>query len=1036
MKLTELAIKRPAFMAMVFSALAVMGAYSYFNMKVDFLPKMDWPIVFVTAVYPGAGPEEIETQIAKPVEEALSSISGLKSLKTYSGENYFFAALEFEMSEDVNNVLNETGRKINEIKRNLPNEMEEPQVSKVDVNAAPILRIAVQSNIDPMEFYEILKDDIKPKFEQTKGVAVVSLIGGKEREIRVEVDNDKLKSYNLSILQVSQMLFAENLDFPTGKIEQKEKSYIVRVAGKFTNIDDIRNIILVSNSLATVRLKDIATVIDTYKESYVLSRLNGKSSIGIIIQKASDANSIKTSDDVFKTIERLEKDYAYLGLKFTIAQDITIFTRESLGEVGRDMILAVFLVAVVLFFFLHSARNSFIVLLAIPTSLLSAMIFISAFGFTINVITLMAITLVIGILVDDSIVVLENIHRHLELGEDSVTSAIRGRSEIGLAAIAITSVDVVVFLPIAMLSGMLGKIFREFGLTIVVSTLFSLFISFTLTPLLASRLSKITQFAEDSVLLKFTKGFENVQISLRNKYKILLAWALDHRKTIIFFSGMVLILSMAMVPMGIVGTEFLPQGDRGEFALNIEMPLGTSIEKTNEVTLKIEESIRSMPEVEQCYSVVGRSEAAFNTSNDARISQLQIKLVSKNKRKASTQTVISKVLDRARVFPGVVPSASLIGFFGAADMIPIDVEVKGEDIKQLVSISERVRDIVTNTAGTRDIKSSWQDGNPEVKVNINRDKCAALSLTVSEVAITLRNAFEGDYKSKFRTGDREYDIRIILSKKNRENPEDVRRVTIVNRLGQVIQLSDIADISFGEGPTQVQRKDRSRIISITSNIDMTRPLGEVINELKKKITAENFPPEVTIDFAGEADDMDTMFADMILAITFAIVFIYMILVSLFESYLHPFTIMFSIPVALVGAFTAMALTGEALNILSMIGLLLSMGLVAKNSILLVDYTNTLRAKGKEMKEAILEAGPIRLRPIVMTTATMVFGMLPLALAGGMGGDFRRGMAIIVIGALLSSTLLTLVLVPVVYTIMESLRHKIPAFIKSLNPLKK
>jgi HAE1 family hydrophobic/amphiphilic exporter-1 len=1036
MKLTELAIKRPAFMAMVFSALAIMGAYSYLNMGVDFLPKMDWPIVFVSAIYPGAGPEEIETQIAKPVEEALSSISGLKSLKTYSGENYFFAALEFEMSEDVNNVLNETGRKINEMKRNLPTEMEEPQVSKVDVNAAPILRIAVQSNIDPMEFYEILKNDIKPKFEQTKGVAVVSLIGGKEREIRVEVDNDKLKSYNLSILQVSQVLFAENLDFPVGKIEQREKSYIVRVAGKFTNIDDIRNMILVSNSLATVRLKDIATVIDTYKESYVLSRLNGQSSIGIIIQKASDANSIKTSDGVFKTIEQLEKEYAYLGLKFTIAQDITTFTRESLSEVGRDMILAVLLVAVVLFFFLHSARNSFIVLLAIPTSLFSAMIFISAFGFTINVITLMAITLVIGILVDDSIVVLENIHRHLELGEDSVTAAVRGRSEIGLAAIAITLVDVVVFLPIAMLSGMVGKIFREFGLTIVVSTLFSLLISFTLTPLLASRLSKITQFTEDSILLKFSKGFENVQISLRNKYKILLGWALDHRKTVISFSILLLILSLAMIPMQIVGTEFLPSGDRGEFALNIEMPLGTSIEKTNEITQNIEEMIRSIPEVQQCYSVIGRTEGAFNNSNDARISQLQIKLVSKNKRKASTQNVISKVLDKARMFPGVLPSASLISFFGAADMIPFEIEIKGEDIKQLITISAKVSEIINNTAGTRDVKSSWQDGNPEVKVSINRDKCATLNLTVGEVASTLRNAFEGDYKSKFRTGDHEYDIRIILSKKNRENPEDVRRVTLVNRLGQVVQLGDIADVSFGEGPTQIQRKDRARIITIRSNLDMSRPLGEVVNDLNKKISLEKFPPEITVDMAGEAEDMDIMFADMILAIVFAIIFIYMILVSLFESYLHPFTIMFSIPVALVGAFTAMALTHESLNILSMIGLLLSMGLVAKNSILLVDYTNTLRAQGKEMKEAILEAGPIRLRPIVMTTATMVFGMLPLALAGGMGGDFRRGMAIIVIGALLSSTLLTLVLVPVVYTVVESLRYKIPALVKSMNPFKK
>ncbi len=1036
MKLTEVAIKRPAFMTMIFVALAVLGLYGYMNMGVDLLPKMDWPMVFVSTVYPGAGPEEVETQVAKPIEESLSSLAGLKSIRSYSGENVAFSVIEFEMSVDVNVALNDVERKINEIKNTLPDDVKDPQVTKIDLNTAPILRIAATSNLEPMEFYQLLKDKLKPKFEQTDGVAMVSLVGGKEREIRIEVDNDKLKSHNMSILQVTQILQAENLDFPTGKVEQKEKNYIVRVAGKLKDIEQIKNTILVSSENGTVRLKDVANVLDTYKESYSLSRLDGNGSIGLIIQKASDANSVKTSDAIRETLNELESQYKYINLHFTIAQDITTFTRDSLSEVGRDLGLAILLVAIVLFMFLHNIKNSLIVLLAIPTSLLSAFIMMNIFGFTINLITLMALTLVIGILVDDSIVVLENIHRHLELGENSVDAAIKGRGEIGLAAIAITLVDVVVFLPIAMLSGVVGKIFREFGLTVVVATLFSLFVSFTLTPLLASRWSKLVHFTKETLLVRFVKRFEAFQDRLSEQYKGLLAWALSHRKTVIFMSTGLLILSLMLVPFGLIGTEFMPQGDRGEFALNIEMPVGSSIESTNEVTAKIEGMIKTMPQVEQYYTVVGRSESSFGNADKANLSQIQIRLVPEEKRKESTQEIISDIVAKANTIPGIKPTASLIGIFGSADMTPIAIEIKGEELEKLIPVSEKVNEIVSKTAGTRDVRSSWEEGQPEVKVIINRDKCANFGLTLGEVATTLRNALEGDDNTKFKEGENEYDIRVILAKHNRQNPEDVSRVTIVNRMGKQVQLSDIANVYYGTGPTQIQRKDRSRVITIYANLDMTRPLGEIIEEMRGKITAANFPPEITVFFSGEAEDMANMFTDMMLAISFAILFIYMIMVSLFESYIHPFTIMFSLPVALVGALFALAMTGDTLNIFSMIGVLLSMGLVTKNAILLVDYTNTLRSRGKGMMEALLEAGPIRLRPIIMTTATMVFGMLPLALAGGSSGDTRRGMAVVVIGALISSTMLTLILVPVVYTIMDSYRERIPAFFRRLNPFKK
>lgn len=1022
MKLTEIAIKRPAFMTMIFSLLAVLGIYSYLNMGVDLLPRMDWPMVFVATVYPGAGPKEVETQVSKPIEEALSSLNGLKSVRTFSSENISFAWIEFNMSTDVNVALNDVERKVNEIRMLLPDDIKQPQVSKADINALPILRISATSDMHPQAFYQMIKDRVKPMLEQVEGVASINIVGGNQREIRIEVDNDKLKSYNLSISAVSQVLAAENLDFPTGQVDEKDKNFIVRVAGKFEDLDQVRDMIIAATPMGTIRLKDVANVIDTYKEDYTISRLNGVTSIGLIISKASDANSVKTAEMVRVKLDGIEKELSEFKLKFDIAQDVTEFTKNSVDDVMRDLGLAILMVAIVLFLFLHNLRNSLIIMLSIPTSLISAFIMMNLFGFTINIITLMALALVIGILVDDSIVVLENIHRHMERGEDKVTAAIKGRAEIGMAAIAITLVDVVVFLPIAMVSGIVGKIFREFGITIVVSTLFSLFVSFTLTPMLASRWSKVVHFTKKTLLSSFINWFEKNFKKLENTYRSVLEWSLDHRKTIIFVSTGLLIFSFSYIPAGLIGTEFMPQVDKGEFAINLEMPLGTNIEKTKEAVLKVEEIIKNTPEVVKYYTNAGMQENTFGSQDKSYYGQIQVKLIPKDKRRP-TQEVITDLLAKVKEVPGIKAQAQLIGIFGGADESPIYIEVKGSNLDSLIVASEMVLAVVEKTKGTRDIKSSWEEGQPEVKVIIDRTKCANNNLTLGEVAMTLRTALEGDISTKYKEGDIEYDMRVILSKSNRNNPEDVGSVIIQNRIGQQIKLSEVAQVFYGKGPSQIARKDRSRVINVTSNLDDTKPMGEVIDEIKKNVAALDLPGDAEVFYAGNAEDMANMFIDMLMAIMFAVLFVYMIMVSLFESYIHPFTIMFSLPVALVGALTGLMLADQNLNMFSMIGVLLSMGLVTKNAILLVDYANTLRKEGMSVKDALLTAGPVRLRPIVMTTATMIFGMLPLAMAMGSGGEMRKGLAIVVIGALLSSTLLTLVLVPVIYTMMERFRTK-------------
>jgi HAE1 family hydrophobic/amphiphilic exporter-1 len=1008
-------------MAMIFTALAVLGLYSYFSMGVDLLPKMEWPMVFVTTIYPGAGPKEVETEVSKPIEEALSSLNDIKYLRTYSSENVSFAFIQYNMSANVNNALSDVERKVNEMRDQLPKDCKMPQISKADINSLPIIRMAVTSNISDDKFYQFIKDNIKTRIEQVDGVASVQIVGGREREIRVEIDNDKLKAYNISITQVSQIINAENLDFPTGKVMEKDKNYIVRVAGKFADINSIRNVIITDSPNGKILLKDIANVYDTYKEDYSYSRFKDLSCIGLIITKASDANAVQTSDKVQARLKVLEDEYKANNLKFTIAQDITNFTRDSIRDVMRDLGLAILMVAIILLLFLHNFKNSLIVLLAIPTSLVSTFIMMNVLGFTLNLISLMALTMVIGILVDDSIVVLENIHRHLEKGEPSKEAAIKGRSEIGLAAIAITLVDVVVFLPIAMVSGIVGKIFREFGLTVVVATLFSLFVSFTLTPLLASRWSKVVHFTKETLFVRFINRFERLMTRITEGYRKLLTWALNNRWKVVITSLLLFIVSLALPALGLIGGEFMPETDRGEFAVNMDMPLGTSIEETNKATAKLEEYIKSMPEVEQYYTNVGRHEVSWGESNRSYYSQVQIKLKTRYQRRP-TETVIKDILAKAGSIPGLKATAQLIGIFGAADDSPIQIEVKCSDMDQLVPASDRVLSATEKVAGARDVRTSWEEGQPEIKVSIDRERAAQAGLTLGEIANSLRNALEGDVNSKYREGDTEYDLRILLSKENRNNPNDVSQITIQNHNGQLIRLTDVASIYFGKGPAQIARKDRSRVVTVTANLDNTRPLDAVMKDIHKGIEQLNLPKGVEINYSGSDEDMNNMMSDMGIAIMFAILFVYMIMVSLFESFIHPFTIMFSLPVALVGALFGLALTGLNLNAFSMIGVLLSMGLVTKNAILLVDYTNTLRSRGMGMKEALIEAGPIRLRPIIMTTATMIFGMLPLAIGIGSGGEFRRGIAVVVIGALTSSTLLTLVLVPVMYTFMERVRH--------------
>jgi hydrophobic/amphiphilic exporter-1 (mainly G- bacteria), HAE1 family len=1025
MKLTEIAIRRPAFITMVFVALAVLGIFGYSRMGVDLLPKMDWPYVSIVTVYPGAGPREVESLVSKPLEEAVSSVNKLDNVRSYSYEGVSVVLAQFTFSADVDEVTNDVQRVVEQARSKLPDDAKAPRVSKSDMNAFPILRVSVVGQYEPRELYQLVKDKFKAQLEQVDGVSAVTIVGGLEREIRIEVDNDKLRAYSLSILQVSQALARENLDFPTGKIDEPLNQYIVRLAGKFRSLDELRNMVVSATPAGVIHLRDIAVVRDSHKEDVTYSRLNGDNSIVLLIQKQSDANSVKTSERLRTEMHAIEQ--AQGGrVSFTVAQDITDFTRNSLREVRRDLGLAIMMVAVVLFLFLHSARNSLIVLLAIPTSLVTTFFFMWLLNYTLNLMSLMALALVIGILVDDSIVVLENIHRHLENGEEPVQAAVKGRSEIGLAAIAITLVDVVVFLPISLVGGVVGRIFSEFGITIVVSTLLSLFVSFTLTPMLASRWSRLIAHARTSWIGRFIATIERWQDKLGERYRNILAWALDHRISILAISGGLLLMSISLIPLGVIGTEFMTDSDRGEFAINIDMPLGTGLEKTDAAIKEVERIVTGIPEVERYLSTSGKQQSQWKNATQSNVGQVQVKLIDKRQRRRSTAAIMKAIKEQTEDIPGLATSFNTISMWGAANVAPVAVEVIGPNLDAVVAFAHTVSDILASTRGTVDVTTSWEEGKPEVKIEVDRDKVARMGLTLAEVGMAVRTALEGDVVTKYQEGDTEFDTRVVLDKQSRSRAADVGAITLLNHMGQPVQLRQVANILYGKGPSEIQRKDRERLVTVAANLNGEVPLGQVTAAVEKAINQNGIPEGVKVFYGGDSENMRDMFSDMTIALSLAILFVYIIMVSLFESYVHPFTIMFSLPVALVGGLAGLAITGATLNMFSMIGIIMLMGLVTKNAILLVDFTNTLRTRGFEMREALLEAGKTRLRPIIMTTATMVFGMMPLALALGAGSEMRQGMAVVIVGGLLSSTLLTLVLVPVIYTYVEGLRHRLPA----------
>jgi hydrophobe/amphiphile efflux-1 (HAE1) family protein len=1022
MNITELSIKRPSLIVVIFAILTFLGIISYFALNYELLPKYSQPVLVIVTSYPGASPGEVENSVTKKIEDAISSLEDIDNIQSTSAEGNSVVVIIFKSDADMDKALENATRKVSNIEYLLPKDVLPPIINNFSMDDIPIMRLGVTANLPSTEVYDLVKNKIKPMLSTINGISQVDLIGGEEREIRINIDNEKLIARSISILQVTQAIQTANMEFPTGKIKDQSQQVIIRLSGKFATLDDLRNLVITTDAGGSpVRLCDIAEIQDAKKETTSISRINGESSTGLLIYKQPDGNEVDISRNVRETVKKMEEIYKSQGLAFSIANDTSEFTLISANQVMKDLLLAICLVALVMLVFLHSLRNSFIVMIAIPASLVSVFTCMYIFDFSLNIISLIAMSLVIGILVDDSIVVLENIYRHMEMGKDRRKASLDGRNEINFTALSITLVDVVVFLPMAIITSMISGLLRQFALVVVVSTLLSLFVSFTITPLLASRMAKHEHYRKGSILDRIITWFENGLHSFIEYYSAILNWSLRHKILVLVSTTILFFASLSLVISGFIGSEFVSMGDRGEVIIQIEMAKNATIEHTNQATLKAEKYVLSRPEVTSVFTSVGASTSWFESGTTAYKSEMHIKMVEKEQRDlTSEQFAIEMKKELMRQFPGMKVRSTIVSLVGTSDMDPIQVVLSGPNLDTLTAWSEKVMTEMKKVPGTYEVKLSVETGNPEVEIRIDKDKMADLGLSTAMVGMTLQNAFSGNTDAKYRDGDQEYNINIMLDQFDRNSTNDISGLSFVNNRGQQIHLNQFAIIRPSSGTTILQRYNRMPSVTVQCQV-IGRPVGTVGEDVMKVVNKMHMPEEITIIPEGDMKYQTEAFGSLGIAFLASILFVYLIMVALYNSYMDPFVVLFSIPLAIIGALLALGLTMQSLTIFSILGMIMLVGLVGKNAILLVDFTNQMKAEGHSTRDALILAGKVRMRPILMTTFSMIFGMMPIALASGAGSEWKNGMAWALIGGLTSSLLLTLIVVPVVYYIFDRIK---------------
>lgn len=1025
MTLSDVAIKRPVFTAMISIGIIVLGVLGYFRLGVNLFPDVEFPVVTVTTIYPGASPAEMESQVTEKIEDAIVSLPGIDRIQSWSRDSVSNVVIFFELDVDVVEAATQVRERVAQARAQLPREAEDPTVARLDIGAAPIMTYTLSGGTDLQALRDIAEDDIRPYLEQVDGVASVTVLGGRERQIDVELDLDRIQALGLTPLSIVELIQRENLSVPAGGYDEGERRIAVRTLGELRTLDELRRLpVGIGADGSIVRLDDVAAIEDGFEEETTIVRSNGEPAVVFEILKASGANTVEVSAAVQARLAELTLPR---GVSYAIVMDQAEFVLENAHEVQVALFFGGAMAILIILFFLMDVRGTFISALALPTSVLGAFFLMYLLGFTLNMMTLLGLSLAIGLLIDDSIVVRENIMKHLERGADPFVAASRGTREITLAVLATTATLCAVFVPVAFTPGMVGQFFREFGLTVAGATVISAWVAFTLDPMLSARLAKKIDVRAGHdpdagafwwIKRPLRRAFE----TLDALYAALLAWVLGRRWRMAVVLGLAAAAffgSGALVPL--MGNEFTAPEDRGQYTVDIELPAGTRLEESARLSLAAEEEQRHVPELINVYARAGSGGAPNMIT-------WRVVALPKNERERTqveleneTRAIVMRHMPEAEITispPGIVEGGREYG---------MELHVRGDDFEQIGVAAQHFEATLRAIPGTRDVDVQYSPGSPQLEVHVDRDRASQLHVPLALIARTVRASIEGEVAGTYRDGDDEIDIRVRLREEDRASAPHIANLRIPTPAG-FLPLSDLATVGRGEGPSEIQRSDRQRTIVVVASAE-GRPIGDVLAEFEQRIADYRMPPGVTWDLQGQAKMMNESNSNMGIALLLAFVFIYLVLASQFESLMHPITIMMALPLAFVGALVALFLSHSSMSMGATIGFILLMGLVTKNGILLVDHAVVrVREDGWTPLRAILDAGPARMRPILMTSAAMVLGMLPTALNDGPGSEFRAPMAIGIIGGVISSTLLTLLVVPVFYLFMEALREHTADFV--------
>jgi len=1020
MKLPKFSVDHPIFTVMIFLIVIILGFVSFTRLPIDLMPDITYPTLSLFTSYGNASPEEIEELITRPIEEALAAVPGVEEISSTSSEGSSSVRVLFAWGTDLEEASNDIRDRLDRIISALPEDVERPRLRKFDPSSFPILLLGASSDLDPIQTRRIIDYQIKYRIERVPGVASLDIWGGREREIHVDLDPDKIKALGLPLDLILSKIRSENVDVPAGTIERGNYEVLIRTPGVYNNLDEIRDTVVAIRDGVPIQVKEIADVEDSWQKIRRIVKINGKPGIRLSVSKQSGKNTVEVAKAVLKEIEQVQKDIPQISIIPMI--DSSEFIQSAIANVGTAALFGGLLAVVVLLLFLRSFRSTLVIATAIPISIIATFALIYFGGFTLNIMTLGGLALGIGMLVDNSIVVLENIYRMQETGVKPVKAAVEGTGEVTSAIIASTLTTLAVFLPMVFLRGMSGIMFKQLAYVIAFSLLCSLIVALTLVPMLSSKVLRVTKLANSSkksLSLKLFQTSGRFFTALEDKYKELLHYSLDHRLLVLGIAVLLFIGSVFMIRL--VGSEFMPQADEGEVRVSGEMEIGTRLGIMEETFDTVAAIVRKeVPEIESMVQSMGGS--SFRGSG-SHVGEMRISLVPQSQRSRSSEEIADDLRKKLTGIPGLITRIrSGQGFFllrmGTSGGDQVQIEIRGYDLEIADSLAKQVTAITEQVPGVTDARLSREIGTPEEIIDIDRSKAADMKLTISQIANTLQTFLTGTRASNYREGGDEFWIRVKIKDAEQMSMDDILDLTLTNSEGQPVMLRNVVTVRPKRGPVQIQRKDQERVVTVSANIS-GRDMGSVIGDIRERLRSLPVPRDFIILFSGDYEEQQKSFRELMFGLILALLLVYMIMASLYESLRDPFVVMFSIPLAAIGVVLMLFFTHTTFNVQSYIGCIMLGGIVVNNAILLVDYTNLLRRRDKmPIRAAIEEAGRRRLRPILMTALTTIFAMIPLALGINEGGEAQAPMARAVIGGLLSSTLITLVIVPVVYSVFE------------------